>query len=73
MKVEALKPILYSGKNFTRIFDKGEIFEMDDVSYYVREKRGEVKAVGKIKDDEEIVSEGLPSLDEMPQPKGKKK
>ena len=72
MKVEALKTILYSGKNFTRVFEKGEIFEMDDVSYYVREKRGEVKAVGKVNDDAEIVSEGLPALDEVV-PKGKKK
>lgn len=72
MKVVALKPILYSGKNFTRIFDKGEIFEMDDVSYHVRVKRGEVELVKNI-GEEEVVTEGLPPLDEETIPKGKKK
>ena len=72
MKVVALKPILYSGK----VYDKGETIEMDEVTYLVRLKRGEVELV-KVLDEfdvvDEIVSEGLPALDEVPNNTRKKK
>lgn len=69
MKVKALKKILYSGKLGTRIYDTGEEFEMDDVSFIVREKRGEVEAVGVTENEIISVNEGLPPLDEPPKRK----
>ena len=69
MKVVALKPILYNG----RIYDNGEEFNIDDVSYLVRLKRKEIRPVeGKAVEEEIInVAEGLPPLDEVPHKKKK--
>lgn len=64
MKAVALKPILYNG----RIYDKGEEFEIDEVSFYVRLKRGDIKTESGEAVEEELVNvtEGLPELDELP-------
>lgn len=64
MKAVALKPILYNG----RIYDKGEGFEIDEVSFYVRLKRGDIKTESGEAVEEELVNvtEGLPELDELP-------
>lgn len=67
MKVKALKTILYSGKQGTAIYEKGAEFEMDEVSYNVRAARGEVQAVGVVKNA--VANEGLPPLDETPRKK----
>ena len=68
MKVVAMKPILYNGK----IYDNGEVLEMDDVSYLVRLKRGDIEKVNELVTEEEInVAEGLPPLDEVPHKKRK--
>lgn len=72
MKVVALKPILYSGGGRAKIYEKGEVFEIDEVSYYVRKERGEIEDVHELTEDEVInVDEGLPPLDEKPARKKK--
>ena len=76
MKVVALKPILYTstvdGRKITRIYEKGETFDIDEVSYYVRKKRGEIEDVHELTDADVVsVTEGLPPLDETPTRKKK--
>lgn len=72
MKVVALKPILYKAKDYTRVYEKGEVFEMNDVSYYVRSQRGEVELVTDLTEGDVVnVNEGLPALDEKPARKKK--
>lgn len=74
MRVVALKPILYTGNNGkARIYEKGETFDIDDVSYYVRKKRGDIDDVNVISDGDVVsITEGLPPLDEE-KPARKKK
>lgn len=75
MKVIALKPILYRTGTFSRVAEKGEEIEMDNETFQWRKSRGEVKEVKKsaVSEDELIVSEGLPTLDEVPSGIRKKK
>ena len=75
MKVIALKPILYRVGAFSRVAEKGEEIEMDNETFQWRKSRGEVKAVKNSagSEDELIVSEGLPTLDEVPSGIRKKK
>jgi len=64
LKVVALKTILYSGGGRAKIYEKGDVFEIDDVSYYVRKERGEIDDVHELTENEIInVDEGLPPLD----------
>lgn len=70
MKAIALKPILYKTGNYARVASEGEEIDLDATTFQWRLGRGDVKATGAA---EEIVSEGLPALDEIPISKGKKK
>lgn len=77
MRVVALKPILYTakidGRSVTKIYEKGEAFDIDDVSYYVRKKRGEIEDVNVLSEGDVVsITEGLPPLDEDKPTKKKK-
>lgn len=74
MKVIALKPILYRVNESMKVADKGEVIELSSEMYEWRKKRGEVQEVnGAESSDEIVVSEGLPTLDEISTSKGKRK
>lgn len=75
MKAIAMKPILYKVRTFSRIAEKGEEIEMDRETFQWRKSRGEVKEVMETPTDEDdlIVSDGLPALDEVPSSTRKKK
>lgn len=75
MKVIALKPILYMAGTYTRVAEQGEEIEMDRETFQWRKSRGEVKEVMETPTDEDdlIVSDGLPALDEVPSSTRKKK
>lgn len=75
MKAIAMKPILYKAGTFSRIAEKGEEIEMDNETFQWRKSRGEVKEVMETSTDEDdlIVSDGLPALDEVPSSTRKKK
>lgn len=68
MRVTAMKPILYDGK----VYGKGEAFDIDEVNYYARLKRGEIEKVTILEEEVVNVNEGLPALDEVT-PQRKKK
>lgn len=69
MKVKAIQNVLYKGE----IYDKGQEFEIDDVTGRIFEKRGTVKVLSEtvIEPEIEASAEGLPDL--MTQNAGKKK
>ena len=75
MKVIALKPILYRAETYTRVAKQGEEIEMDRETFQLRKSRGEVKEVLETSavEDDLIVSDGLPALDEVPSSTRKKK
>lgn len=75
MQVKALKNLVYQRE----IRDTGTVFEMDDTSAYVQEKRGTVEIVGRksatpaAPEIEMDLADGLPTLDEEAAAKRKRK